>query len=86
MDLNSFILLKGLLIILSILSDEPNLLKPIYVDIIVCIMLLNKCEGHSMEDIINNFPTKDDLVDFVNKIFYICEFLQCSLLQCCSRC
>ena len=40
MDLSSFILLKGLLIILSILSDEPNLLKPIYVDIIVCIMLL----------------------------------------------
>ena len=39
-DLNSFILLKGLLIILSILSDEPNLLKLIYVDIIVCIMLL----------------------------------------------
>ena len=35
-----FILLKGLLIILSILSDEPNLLKPIYADIIVCIMLL----------------------------------------------
>ena len=31
---------KGLLIILSILSDEPNLLKPMYVDIIVCIMLL----------------------------------------------
>ena len=27
-----------------------------------------------MEDIINNFPTKDDLVDIVNKIFYICEF------------
>ena len=44
-----------------------------------------KCEGHSMEDIINNFPTKDDLVDIVNKIFYICEFSQCSLLQCCSR-
>ena len=40
MDLNSFILLKGLLIILSILSDEPNLLKLIYADIIVCIMLL----------------------------------------------
>ena len=39
-----------------------------------------------MEDIINNFPTKDDLVDVVNKIFYICEFLQCSLLQCCSQC
>ena len=38
--LNSFISLKGLLIILSILSDEPNLLKPIYADIIVCIMLL----------------------------------------------
>ena len=45
-----------------------------------------KCEGHSMEDIINNFPTKDDLVDVVNKMFYICEFSQCSLLQCCSQC
>ena len=45
-----------------------------------------KCEGHSLEDIINNFPTKDDLVDIVNKIFYICEFSQCSLLQCCSPC
>ena len=45
-----------------------------------------KCEGYFMEDIINNFPTKDDLVDVVNKIFYICEFSQCSLLQCCSRC
>ena len=45
-----------------------------------------KCEGYSMEDIINNFPTKDDLVDVVNKIFYICEFSQCSLLQCCSPC
>ena len=31
---------KRFLIILSILSDKPNLLKPIYVDIIVCIMLL----------------------------------------------
>ena len=40
MDLNSFISLKGLLIILSILSDEPNPLKPIYADIIVGIMLL----------------------------------------------
>ena len=39
-----------------------------------------------MEDIINNFPTKDDLVDVVNKMFYICKFSQCSLLQCCSRC
>ena len=29
-----------------------------------------------MEDIINNFPTKDDLVDVVNKMFYICEFSQ----------
>ena len=73
MDLNLFIWLKGFLIILSILSDEPNLLKPMYVDIIV-------------EDIINNFPTKDDLVDVVNKMFYICKFSQCSLLQCCSRC
>ena len=39
-----------------------------------------------MEDIIYNFPNKDDLVDAVNKIFYICEFSQCSLLQCCSQC
>ena len=39
-----------------------------------------------MDDIIYNFPNKDDLVNFVNEIFYICEFSQCSLLQCCSRC
>ena len=40
MDLNLLILLKGLLIILSTLSDEPNLLKLMYVDIIVYIILL----------------------------------------------
>ena len=39
-----------------------------------------------MQDIINNFPNKDDVLDFVNKIFYICESSQCSLLQCCSQC
>ena len=39
-----------------------------------------------MEHIINNFPNKDDVVDFVNKIVYICESSQCLLLQCCSRC
>ena len=39
-----------------------------------------------MQDIINNFPNKDDVLDFVNKIFYICESLQFSLLQCCSQC
>ena len=27
-----------------------------------------------MEDIINNFPNKDDLVDFVNKIFIFVNF------------
>ena len=85
MDLNSFISLKGLLIILSILSDEPNLLKQMYGH--YCLYYaFKKCKGYSMEDIINNFPNKDDVVDFVNKIFYICESLQCSLLQCCSRC
>ena len=57
-----------------------------YVDIIVCIILLKKCKGYSMQDIINNFPNKDDVLDFVNKIFYICESSQCSLLQCCSQC
>ena len=40
MDLNLLISLKSLLIIFSILSDELNLLKPMYVDIIVCIILL----------------------------------------------
>ena len=34
-----------------------------------------------MQDIINNFPNKDDVLDFVNKIFYICESSQC-----CSQC
>ena len=26
-----------------------------------------------MQDIINNFPNKDDVLEFVNKIVYICE-------------
>ena len=39
-DLNLLISLKSLLIIFSILSDELNLLKLMYVDIIVCIILL----------------------------------------------
>ena len=40
-----------------------------------------------MQDIINNiFSYKDDVLDFVNKIFYMCESSQCSLLQCCSQC
>ena len=38
-----------------------------------------------MEDIINNFPNKDDVLDFVNKIFDICESSQCVLLQCCNK-
>ena len=73
-----------MLIIFSILSDELNLLKLMYVDIIH--YSFKKCKGYSMQDIINNFPNKDDVLDFVNKIFYICESSQCSLLQCCSQC
>lgn len=45
-----------------------------------------KCNGNSMEEIINNISNKNDVVDFVNKMFYICESSQCSLLQYCSQC
>ena len=40
MDLNSLILLKILLMIINTLSNEHNQLKVMYVDIIVCVMLL----------------------------------------------
>ena len=39
-----------------------------------------------MQEIILDISNNDDVVDFVNKMFYICESLDCSLLQCCNRC
>ena len=39
-----------------------------------------------MEEIILDISNNDDVVDFVNKMLYICESLHCSLLQCCNRC
>ena len=40
-----------------------------------------KCHGYSMEEIIDNMVSADDVVNFVNKIFYICPQSECSLLQ-----
>ena len=45
-----------------------------------------KCHGYSMEEIIDNMLSADDVVNFVNKIFYICPQSECSLLQYCSLC
>ena len=39
-----------------------------------------------MQEIILDISNNDDVVDFVNKMFYICESLQCSLLQYCNQC
>ena len=45
-----------------------------------------KCNGLSMEKIINNMLSKDDDVKFVNKMFFICDSSQCPLLQYCNLC
>jgi len=45
-----------------------------------------KCNGLSMEKIINNIPHHDDVVNFVNRTFYICEQFKCNLLQNCNQC
>ena len=39
-----------------------------------------------MQEIILDISNKGDVVDFVNKMFYICESSHCSLLQCCNQC
>ena len=45
-----------------------------------------KCNDISMEEIFLDISNNDNVVDFVNKMFYICESSHCSLLQCCNRC
>ena len=44
------------------------------------------CNDISMQEIILDISNNDDVVDFVNKMFYICESSHCSLLQYCNRC
>ena len=39
-----------------------------------------------MQEIIPDISNNGNVVDFVNKMFYICESLHCSLLQCCNWC
>ena len=45
-----------------------------------------KCNGFSMEKIIDNMLSKDNVTEFVNKMFFICNSSQCNLLQYCSSC
>ena len=43
-----------------------------------------KCNGLSMDEIIYNIPNYKDVVNFVNRLFYICPKYKCSLVQCCN--
>ena len=45
-----------------------------------------KCNGLSMDEIIYNIPNYKDVVNFVNRLFYICPKYNCSLVQCCYLC
>ena len=45
-----------------------------------------KCNGLSMDEIIYSMPNNEYVVNFVNKLFYICPNYECSLLQCCNYC
>ena len=45
-----------------------------------------KCNGLSMDKIIYNIPNYKDVVNFVNRLFYICLKYNCSLVQCCNLC
>ena len=45
-----------------------------------------KCNGLSMEDIIDNMPDYQYVVEFVNRHYYICPKYECGLLQCCNLC
>ena len=45
-----------------------------------------KCNGLSMDEIIYNIPNYKDVVNFVNRLFYICPKYNCSLVQCCNLC
>ena len=45
-----------------------------------------KCNGLSMEEIIDIIPNYKHVVDFVNRTYYICPKYECSLIQCCNLC
>ena len=47
---------------------------------------LAKCNGHSMETIIDSMVSADHVIDVVNKNFYIGPSYKCSLLQECIEC
>ena len=46
----------------------------------------SKCNGLSMEEIIHNISDYKYVVNFVNRLFYICPKYNCSLVQCCNLC
>ena len=39
-----------------------------------------------MEEIIQNIPDYEYVVNFVNRNYYICPKYECSLIQCCNLC
>ena len=45
-----------------------------------------KCIGLNMEEIINNIPNYEHVVNFVNSHYYICPKYKCCLVQCSSSC
>ena len=45
-----------------------------------------KCNGYSMEKIIENIPSSEKVLNVVNKLFYICPYYNCPLLQYCVEC
>ena len=47
---------------------------------------LRKCNGDSMEKIINSMVSSDHVINVVNKNFYICSSYNCSFLQQCIEC
>ena len=47
---------------------------------------LCKCNGDSMEKIIDSMVSSDHVIDVVNKNFYICTPYNCPLLQQCIEC
>ena len=45
-----------------------------------------KCNGDSMEKIIKSITSPENIVNFVHKSFYICNYYDCPLLQSCVEC
>ena len=45
-----------------------------------------KCNGYSMEKIIEDIPSSEKVLNVVNKLFYICPHYNCPLLQYCVEC